>query len=72
MRKVKYCNLELFNENKIFSRSSVILDSHIGKVFDVHNGRDFFPVLVTARMKGHRFGEFSLTRKQFSHKKKKK
>lgn len=72
MKKVKYCNLELFNKNKIFSRSSQILDCHVGKVFYIHNGRDFFSIVVTPRMKGHRFGEFSLTRKPFSHKKKKK
>lgn len=75
MKKVKFCNSSLLNnnkENKVFSRSSVILEHHIGKIFHIYSGRDFFSVLVSSRMKGHRFGEFCLTRKHFSHKNKKK
>mgnify|MGYP000022312549 CR=1 FL=1 len=75
MKKIKFCDLSLLGKskkNKVFSRSSVILDNHIGKVFNIHNGRDFFSILVNSRMKGHRFGEFCLTRKHFSHKNKKK
>jgi ribosomal protein S19 len=76
MSKINFCNLIVLNtrqkKNKILSRNSVILDYHVGKTFFVHNGHKFLSLLVSSRMKGHRFGEFCLTRKQFSHKNKKK
>jgi ribosomal protein S19 len=75
MNKIKFCSLSALNrikKGKIFSRSSVILDYHIGNTFPVHNGHLFFYLSVSPRMRGHRFGEFCKTRKQFSHKKKKK
>lgn len=76
MSKINFCKLIVFNnrykENKILSRSSVILDYHIGQTFLVHNGHKFLPVVVSPRMKGHRFGEFCFTRKHFLHKMKKK
>ena len=76
MNKINFCSLIVFNthqkKNKILSRSSVILDYHIGQTVFVHNGYKFLPVVVSSRMKGHRFGEFCFTRKQFSHKNKKK
>jgi ribosomal protein S19 len=75
--KVKFCdaavlNLIKSNKKKILSRSSIILDCHVGKVFNVHRGNKFVPLTINPRMKGYRFGDFCLTRKQFSHKKKKK
>lgn len=76
MNKIKFCSLATLNmqrrKKKIFSRNSVILDYHVGKTFYIHNGLNFFSLLVRSRMKGHYFGEFCLTRKQFSHKNKKK
>lgn len=76
MNKIKFCGLSALNlykkKNKIFSRNSIILDCHVGKTFYVHNGYKFFSLPISSRMKGHRFGEFCLTRKQFSHKNKKK
>lgn len=75
MNKIKFCNLSVLNINKkkkkILSRNSVILDCHVGKTFHIHNGHKFLSILVSSRMKGHRFGEFCLTRKHFSHKNKK-
>ncbi|TPX34024.1 hypothetical protein SmJEL517_g03282 [Synchytrium microbalum] len=38
--------------------------------FLVHNGKDYKPVTVTAQMVNHKLGEFSITRKPFSYKKK--
>ena len=35
--------------------------------FHVHNGKLFVPVFVTENMVGHRFGEFSPTRKFTGH-----
>ena len=76
MNKIKFCDASLINKKKqkkikIFSRSSVILSHHVGQNFYVHVGNRFFVLLVKEEMKGFRFGEFCLTRKQFSHKKKK-
>ena len=72
IKKVKFCNLK-FTDKKIekISRNSKILNFHVGKTFDVHNGLNFSNVVINSRMVGYRFGEFCLTRKPFSHKKKK-
>jgi len=73
-KKVNFCNSSILKQSdtEIFSRSSIILEHHVGNTFQVHTGNKFFSLLVTSRMVGYRFGEFCLTRKQFSHKKKKK
>ena len=75
MNKIKFCHLSTLDikkkKKKIFSRSSIILDHHVGKDYYVHVGNKFFLLSINSKMKGHRFGEFCLTRKQFSHKKKK-
>ena len=34
--------------------------------FDVHNGKDYVPVVVTQDMVGHKLGEFSVTKKRFT------
>ena len=57
---------------KIWSRRSVILPQFIGFTFQVHNGNRFIPVKVTQEMVGHKFGEFSPTRKPTIHKEAKK
>ena len=51
------------------SRSSTVLPSFVGKCFKIHNGKIFHKVLITEKMIGHKLGEFSPTRKQFSYKK---
>jgi small subunit ribosomal protein S19 len=74
-KKIRFCDSVTLYKNsnlKIFSRNSVILENHLGKTFQIHVGNKFVSLLVTSRMVGHKFGEFCLTRKQFSHKKKKK
>ena len=75
MKGIQFCSVNSLRlkkkQNKILSRSSIILEYHVGKSFYVHNGIKFNLITVTSRMKGHRFGEFCLTRKSFSHKKKK-
>ncbi|MEK7657833.1 MAG: 30S ribosomal protein S19 [Patescibacteria group bacterium] len=50
-----------------WSRDSEISPEMIGFIFGVHNGKIFIPVKVTEDMIGHRFGEFSLTRKFVRH-----
>ncbi|MDG7055875.1 MAG: 30S ribosomal protein S19 [Wolbachia endosymbiont of Meromenopon meropis] len=53
---------------KIHSRASVILPSCLGLKFAVYNGKDYIPVNVNDQnMIGHKFGEFSPTRKFIQH-----
>ncbi|OHA15836.1 MAG: 30S ribosomal protein S19 [Candidatus Taylorbacteria bacterium RIFCSPLOWO2_01_FULL_43_44] len=52
---------------KTWARDSQISPEMVGFKFAVHNGKDFPEVLVTEEMVGHRFGEFSLTRKFVKH-----
>lgn len=48
---------------QIHSRSSVVLSEFIGGHFKVYNGLKFLNVFVTEDQVGHKFGEFSYTRK---------
>ncbi len=52
---------------KIWARNSAISPEMIGFSFGVHNGKDFITVKVSEEMVGHKFGEFSLTRKFVKH-----
>lgn len=53
---------------KIHSRASVILPNCLGLKFAVYNGKDYIPVNVNGQnMIGHKFGEFSPTRKFTGH-----
>ncbi len=52
---------------KTWARASVISPEMLGFTFGVHNGKDFIEVKVTEEMIGHRFGEFSPTRKFTRH-----
>ena len=52
---------------KTWSRRSTIYPDFIGHTFAVQNGKEFIPVYVTEDMVGHKFGEFSLTRKFGGH-----
>jgi len=52
------------NPIKIWSRQSTILPHLIGKTVHIHNGIRFMPVRIVQEMVGHKFGEFSLTRKK--------
>jgi small subunit ribosomal protein S19 len=47
---------------KTWSRRSTIMPQFVGLTFQVHNGKQFTPVLVSEDMVGHKFGEFSPTR----------
>lgn len=57
---------------KVYSRGSFIIPQFVGRKFNVHNGRTFIAIQVTEEMVGHKFGEFSFTRKKTIHKKKSK
>jgi len=57
---------------KTWSRSSTICKDFVGLRFRVHNGKEFFPVVVSSDMIGHKLGEFVPTRVRYEFKKKKK
>jgi len=52
---------------KTHNRDMVIVPTMVGKTIGIHNGKEFFPVLITEEMLGHRLGEFALTRKNVKH-----
>ena len=51
------------------ARASVVLPSHVGQKFEVHNGKLFVPVTISEHMVGHKLGEFAITRKAGTSKK---
>ena len=52
---------------KTWARNSQISPEMVGRVFGVHNGKNFIEVRVNEDMVGHRLGEFSPTRKFIRH-----
>jgi small subunit ribosomal protein S19 len=52
---------------KTWSRDSVIAPEMVGFTFGVHNGKEHIAVLVAEEMVGHKFGEFSPTKKFHRH-----
>ncbi len=48
-------------------REAVILPSWVGMKFEVHSGKEFKPVVITANMLGHRLGEYAFTTKRVQH-----
>lgn len=52
---------------KVWDRASTITPEMVGFNFGVHNGKQHIPVVVIEDMVGHKFGEFSLTKKFISH-----
>lgn len=53
---------------KTWSRRSMVLPDMIGLTFNVHNGRNFVPVLITENHVGYKLGEFAPTRTFKGHK----
>lgn len=51
-------------------RSFELTAKVVGKSFNVHTGKEFMKVTITNEMVGHKIGEFCLTRKTFTYKKK--
>ena len=52
---------------KIWARASTITPEMVGFKFGVYNGKTFIPIQVTEGMVGHKFGEFSPTKKFVRH-----
>jgi small subunit ribosomal protein S19 len=71
LKKIQNATVVSKNDIKTISRSSVILPKFIGLNIRVHNGKTFVIVKIVDEMVGYKLGEFVLTRKQFSFKKKK-
>lgn len=57
---------------KIWSRSSTIIPSFVGKTASVYNGHKWVSVLITDGHIGHKFGEFAPSKVQCKHSGKKK
>jgi small subunit ribosomal protein S19 len=53
---------------KTWSRRSMVLPDMIGLTFNVHNGRNFVPVMITENHVGYKLGEFAPTRTFKGHK----
>ena len=54
----------------IFKKNKFIMPIHLNKKFLIYNGKDFQKLIVSPNMLGHRFGEFVMTRKIVTFKKK--
>lgn len=52
---------------KTWSRRSTIMPQFVGLTFQVHNGKQFIPVLVSEDMVGMKLGEFAPTRTYTGH-----
>ncbi len=52
---------------KTYARNSMILPDFVGKSFEVHNGKSFLKINVTADMIGTKLGEYVPTRKFKGH-----
>ena len=50
-------------------RELVIVPEMVGMKISVHDGKSFFPVVITGEMLGHRLGEFAPTRSKVKHSK---
>lgn len=50
-------------------RDIIIVPQMVGMSIQVHNGRNFNPVLIESEMLGHRLGEMSATRSKVAHSK---
>ncbi len=55
------------NNVETHAREMVILPVMVGKTIKIHQGKEFFPVLIQEEMVGHVLGEFALTRRKVGH-----
>ena len=56
---------------QVMPRSSAIMPDQIGSTLKVHNGKLYVKLKITKDMVGKKAGEFVVTKKKFSFKKKK-
>ncbi len=55
------------NDIKTHRRSFIILPIMVGLTIKVHNGKEFYEVLIKNSMIGHALGEYAMTRKMVKH-----
>jgi len=67
LKKVKSLQSGDVTVIKIWDRACTITPEMVGFTFGVHNGRKHVPVYVIEDMVGHKFGDFSPTKKFISH-----
>lgn len=62
LRKIDKLNTKAEKEIiKTWSRASTIIPTMVGHTIAIHNGREHLPIYITARMVGHKLGEFAPT-----------
>ena len=63
------CNKKMQKNKPIRThlRDLVIVPHMVGFKVNVHNGKDFVPLVIEGEMLGHRLGEFSVTRQKVKH-----
>jgi small subunit ribosomal protein S19 len=68
---IKRCKEKIAKGKKIrtHQRDIIIVPQMVGMNIQVHNGRNFNPVLIETEMLGHRLGEMSPTRSKVAHSK---
>lgn len=54
----------------IYKKNMLIQPIHLNNKFLIYNGKDFQKLIVSKDMLGHKFGEFVMTRKVVTFKKK--
>jgi small subunit ribosomal protein S19 len=52
---------------KTHIREAVIRPNWVGMTFEIHNGKEFKKIQITANMLGHRLGEYSYTTARVLH-----
>jgi small subunit ribosomal protein S19 len=76
LRKSQYIEKNFFDLEKktniIIPRQNLITRDFLDLEIKIYNGIRFYNLIVTEKMLGHKFGEFSPTRRIAKHKKKKK
>ena len=52
---------------KTHARDIIVLPNMVGVTLQIHNGKNFAPVMIIPEMLGHYLGEFALTRQKVQH-----
>ena len=69
--QVRIGKISPINEIFVQNRSTIIISSIVGKLFQVYNGIRWFAITIEAERVGQLLGEFAPTRKRPTLKKKK-
>ena len=67
MKKVTAAKSGGAKKIQTYSRRSTIIPEMVGLTIDVHNGKEFKPVLLEEDKVGHKLGEFAATTKFRGH-----